>query len=79
MKSPETVHDVKSAQMHNSEELWHQNFGHLGKNNLRLLQERKLVKGMNYIHAEDQEGCVSCVKGKQTKSLFLKNKISFPK
>jgi len=57
--------------MQDSEELRHQRFGHLGKN-LRLLQERKLVKGMNFIHAEDQEVCVSFVTGKQTKTPFPK-------
>ena len=72
MKRAETLHDVKSAQMQKSEGLWHQRFGHLGKNNLRLLQERKLVKGMNFILAEDQEVCISCVKGKQIKTPFPK-------
>ena len=76
VKSHENVHQVKSAQIQNSEELWHQRFGHLGKNNLRLLQERKLVKGMNFVHAKDQEICVSCVQGKQVKTPFPKEQAT---
>ena len=39
MKIQKNIHDTKSAMIDKSEDLWHQIFVHLGKNNLRLLQE----------------------------------------
>ena len=36
------IHDAKSALRENTENVWHQRYGHLGKNNLRILQHNKL-------------------------------------
>ena len=57
-------HDVNIASNEHPEELWHQRFGRLSKNNLRLLRDQKLVTGMDFQPAKESEFCEGCAHGK---------------
>ena len=53
-------HDVNVASNEHVEDLWHQSFGHLSGNNLRLLRDQKLVSGMDVESAKEWMLCESC-------------------
>ena len=52
------------------EDLWHQRYGHLSTNNLRLLRDQKLVSGMDFPSAKESEFCEGCAHGKQKRAPF---------
>ena len=56
----------------NSEYLWHQSYGHLGFDNLRKLNGKKLVSGMSYEQKGNPPFCHECCQGKSHKLPFLK-------
>ena len=69
-------HDVNIASNEHPEELWHQRFGHLSKNNLRLLRDQKLVTGMDFHPAKESEFCEGCAHGKQKRASFPKGQAT---
>ena len=52
------------------EVLWHQHYGHLNMQSLQKLSRNNLVKGLDFNHTKDIEFCETCIRGKQTKSVF---------
>ena len=58
------------------EDLWHQRFGHLSRNNLRLLRDQKLVSGMDFQSVKELEFCESCAHGKQKRASFPKGQAT---
>jgi len=53
-------------------ELWHQRLGHLGENNLKRLQEKQMVKGLDKPFVGSVMGsCEGCKKGKQHREPFF--------
>ena len=67
---------INIASNEHSEELWHQRFRHLSKNNLRLLRDQKLVTGMDFQPAKESEFCEGCAHGKQKRALFPKEQVT---
>ena len=64
----EKFHHVNVASNEHLEDLWHQRFGHLSRNNLRLLRDQKLVSGMDFQSAKESEFCEGCAHGKQKRA-----------
>ena len=62
-----------SADECNDLTLWHNRYGHLGYDNLKLLSDKSMVDGMDLKSKEkaDQE-CKACAFGKQTRQSFPK-------
>ena len=52
------------------EVLWHQRYGHLNVQSLQKLSRNNLVEGLDFNHTKDIEFCETCVRSKQTKSVF---------
>ena len=52
------------------EVLWHQRYGHLNVQSLQKLSRNNLVNGLDFNHTKDIKFCETCVRGKQTKSVF---------
>ena len=71
-----SLHEAHSAIDGNSLQLWHERYGHLGVNSLKLLSNQKLVDGLELNPSEEIKFCEGCVKGKQTRSSFPKNEAS---
>ena len=69
-------HNVNTASNEHPEELWHQRFGRLSKNNLRLLRDQKLVTGMDFQPAKESEFCEGCAHGKQKRASFSKGQAT---
>ena len=65
-------HDVNVSTNEHLEDLWHQRYGHLSTNNLRLLRDQKLVSGMDFQSAKESEFCEGCAHGKQKRASFPK-------
>ena len=63
-------HDVNVASKEHLEDLWHQRFGHLSRNSLCLLQDQKLVSGMDFQSAKESEFCEGCAHGKSKEMGF---------
>ena len=58
-------------------QLWHQRFGHLGYQNLNLLNDKSMVDGMNItMKCNIDEPCEACVMGKQHREPFPKKSES---
>ena len=55
MKKNVKFHHVNVASSEHLEDLWHQRFGDLSRNNLRLLRDQKLVSGMDFQSAKESE------------------------
>ena len=54
-------------------ELWHQRYGHLGYDNLRLLNNKEMVNGLNIDTKEVVDrNCEGCAMGKQNRQPFPK-------
>ena len=54
-------------------ELWHQRYGHLGYDNLKLLNNREMVNGLNFDSKRDiDRNCEGCAMGKQHRQPFPK-------
>ena len=47
-------HDVNVSTNEHLEDLWHQRYGHISTNNLRLLRDQKLVSGIDFQSAKNQ-------------------------
>ena len=62
------------SQNEEPKELWHQRFGHLGHNNLKLLKDREMVDGLHmdptHIDDECRKNCEGCAMGKQHRLPF---------
>ena len=57
----------------NSVKLWHKRFGHLGYDNLKLLNEKGMVEGLNLKADESfDRNCQGCLEGKQHRKPFPK-------
>ena len=57
----------------NSVKLWHERFGHLGYDNLKLLNEKVMVEGLNLKANESfDRNCQGCLEGKQHRNPFRK-------
>ena len=69
-------HDVNVASNEHLEDLWHQRYGHLSTNNLRLLRDQKLVSGMDFPSAKESEFCEGCAHGKQKRAPFPKGQAT---
>ena len=69
-------HDVNVASNEHLEDLWHQRFGHLGRNSLRLLRDQKLVSGMDFQSAKESEFCEGCAHAKQKRASFPKGQAT---
>ena len=63
-------HDVNVSTNEHLEDLWHQRYGHLSTNNLRLLRDQKLVSGIDFKSAKKSEFCEGCAHGKQKRASF---------
>ena len=72
----EKFHHVNVASNEHLEDLWHQRFGHLSRNNLRLLRDQKLVSGMDFQSAKESDFCEGCAHGKQNRASFPKGQAS---
>ena len=72
----EKFHHVNVASNEHLEDLWHQRFGHLSRNNLRLLRDRKLISGMDFQSAKKSEFCEGCAHGKQKRASFPKGQTT---
>ena len=58
-------------------ELWHQRYGHLGYDNLKLLTKKELVNGMVFDAKENiDRNCDGCAMGKQHRQPFPKTSKS---
>eukprot|EP00794_Sanderia_malayensis_P005845 gene5845-6544_t len=64
------MHEVNTASDQRSLNLWHQRFGHLGVNNLKLLNQQGLVDGLRLETMEEMKFCEGCTLGKQTRNAF---------
>ena len=53
--------------------LWHLRLGHLGYNNVKIMNENEMVKGMKVESLEVETNCEGCALGKQTRNPFSKN------
>lgn len=73
INSEENAHVSKEEQY----ELWHQRFGHLGKDNMFKLIKNDMVQGLDIKNSSiSTELCQPCLAGKQTRNPFNKNKES---
>ena len=72
----EKFHHVNVASNEHLENLWHQRFGHLSRNNLRLLRDQKLVSGMDFQSAKESDFCEGCAHGKQKRASFPKGQAT---
>ena len=52
--------------------LWHQRFGHLNCNDVKLLHDQNLVTGMSLSSCDKVDGCHGCALGKSTRNPFPK-------
>ena len=64
---------------HNSQDIWHRRFGHLGIQNLRKLANEKMVDGLDCNVTTDTDLCEPCIGGKHHKSPFPKSCSSHSK
>ncbi len=64
-----------SANSTSDMQLWHQRFGHLGVDNLKLLSDKRLVDGLKLGKSDvsNIRNCQNCAQGKQTRSPFLES------
>ncbi|MCP3666763.1 MAG: DDE-type integrase/transposase/recombinase [Gammaproteobacteria bacterium] len=62
--------------MDNSLMTWHTRFGHLGFDNLKLLQQKNMVLGLSLNMAEKAQFCDGCALGKQTNEPFPKGQAT---
>ena len=69
-------HHVNVASNEHLEDLWHQRFGHLSNNNLRLLRDQKLVSGMDFQSVKESDFCEGCAHGKQKRASFPKGQAT---
>ena len=53
--------------------LWHLRLGHLGYDNVKIMNEKEMVKGMKVESFEVETNCEGCALGKQTRNPFSKN------
>ena len=53
--------------------LWHLRQGHLGYNNVIIMNEKEMVKCMTVESLEVDKNCEGCALGKQTRNPFSKN------
>ena len=72
----EKFHHVNVASNEHLGDLWHQRFGHLSRNNLRLLRDQKLVSGMDFQSAKESDCCEGCAYGKQKRASFPKGQAT---
>ena len=72
----EKFHHVNVASNEHLEDLWHQRFGHLSRNNLRLLRDQKLVSGMDFQSAKESDFCEGCAHGKHKRASFPKGQAT---
>ena len=72
----EKFHHVNVASNKHLEDLWHQRFGHLSRNNLRLLRDQNLVSGIDFQSTKESEFCEGCAHGKQKRASFPKGKAT---
>ena len=72
----EKFHHVNVASNEPLEDLWHQRFGHLSRNNLRLLRDQKLVSGIDFQSAKESDFCEGCAHGKQKRASFPKGQAT---
>ena len=72
----EKFHHVNLASNEYLEDLWHQRFGHLSRNNLRLLRDQKLVSGMDFQSTKESDFCEGCAHGKQKRASFPKGQAT---
>ena len=72
------THIADSAVKEITEELWHQRYGHLNNNSLRVLQNNNLVDGMKFqpSETENKEACDGCMKGKQSRNSFPRDQAT---
>jgi hypothetical protein len=54
-------------------DLWHQRLGHLGVDNIRLMETQRLVEGLSISPKDSLDFCEGCVLGKQSRLPFLKS------
>ena len=68
----EVAYNVINEVKTNIDDLWHQRYGHINMNDLKLMREKDIVNGLNDNLVRELE-CSTCIKGKQIKSSYKKN------
>ena len=77
-KNPDQVHGGDSEahlsiRERNMMYLWHLRLGHLGEDNLRKLQSKRMVKGLHFDEGETfKESCFGCAAGKHHRTPFVR-------
>ncbi|KAL2092442.1 hypothetical protein ACEWY4_012240 [Coilia grayii] len=61
---------AESVHKKSKETIWHQRFGHLGVQNLKMLAKKQLVEGLDYDVLKDTDFCESCAEGKHHRGKF---------
>ena len=54
----------------NSADLWHRRLGHLGKQQMREVASKELVRGMTILKNDELSFCESCIEGKLHRKSF---------
>eukprot|EP00794_Sanderia_malayensis_P008304 gene8304-biopygen6716 len=65
---------IGKANVNEKPELWHQRYGHLGYDNLKQLNRKKMVNGLNFdIKEATDRSFEGCAMGRQHRQPFPKN------
>ena len=65
-----------STDVNNDLQLWHNRYGHIGYDNLKLLYNKSMITGMNLRSKEAvNEDCEACAFGKQNRQSFPKKSV----